>query len=52
MKYTIALLAGDGIGPEVVNEAVKVSEAIAKKFNHEIKKIFRTYSLTVPQRKK
>jgi 3-isopropylmalate dehydrogenase len=29
MKYTIALLAGDGIGPEVVNEAVKVSEAIA-----------------------
>jgi 3-isopropylmalate dehydrogenase len=36
MKYTIALLAGDGIGPEVINEAVKVSDAIAKKFNHEI----------------
>jgi isocitrate/isopropylmalate dehydrogenase len=34
MKYTIAL-AGDGIGPEVINEA-KVSDAIAKKFNHEI----------------
>jgi 3-isopropylmalate dehydrogenase len=30
MKYT-ALLAGDGIGPEVINEAVKVSNAIAKK---------------------
>jgi 3-isopropylmalate dehydrogenase len=30
MKYTIALLAGDGIGPEVINEAVKVSDAIAK----------------------
>jgi 3-isopropylmalate dehydrogenase len=30
MKYTIALLAGDGIGPEVINEAVKVSNAIAK----------------------
>ena len=27
MKYTIALLAGDGIGPEVINEAVKVSDA-------------------------
>ena len=36
MKFNIALLAGDGIGPEVVNEAVKVSNAIAKKFNHEI----------------
>jgi 3-isopropylmalate dehydrogenase len=35
MKYTIALL-GDGIGPEVINEAVKVSDAIAKNFNHEI----------------
>jgi isocitrate/isopropylmalate dehydrogenase len=23
-------------GPEVINEAVKVSDAIAKKFNHEI----------------
>ena len=36
MKFKIALLAGDGIGPEVINEAVKVSDAIAKKFNHEI----------------
>ncbi|MEY4012211.1 MAG: hypothetical protein RIT22_1335, partial [Bacteroidota bacterium] len=23
MKFNIALLAGDGIGPEVINEAVK-----------------------------
>ncbi|MCF6294430.1 MAG: 3-isopropylmalate dehydrogenase [Flavobacteriaceae bacterium] len=36
MKLNIALLAGDGIGPEVIDQAVKVSEAIAKKFNHEI----------------
>jgi 3-isopropylmalate dehydrogenase len=36
MKLSIALLAGDGIGPEVINQAVKVSDAIAKKFNHEI----------------
>lgn len=36
MKLNIALLAGDGIGPEVINEAVKVCDAIATKFNHEI----------------
>ncbi len=36
MKLNIALLAGDGIGPEVINQAVKVSDAIAKKFGHEI----------------
>ena len=36
MKLNIALLAGDGIGPEVIDQAVKVSNAIAKKFNHQI----------------
>lgn len=36
MKFKIALLAGDGIGPEVIDQAVKVSDAVAKKFNHEI----------------
>ncbi|MGK0324978.1 MAG: 3-isopropylmalate dehydrogenase [Polaribacter sp.] len=36
MKLNIAVLAGDGIGPEVIDQAVKVSDAIAKKFNHEI----------------
>jgi 3-isopropylmalate dehydrogenase len=36
MKLNIALLAGDGIGPEVIEQAVKVSNAIAIKFNHEI----------------
>ena len=36
MKLNIALLAGDGIGPEVIDQAVKVSNAIAKKYNHEI----------------
>lgn len=36
MKLKIALLAGDGIGPEVIDQAVKVSNAVAKKFNHEI----------------
>ena len=36
MKLNIALLAGDGIGPEVIDQAVKVSDAVAKKFKHEI----------------
>lgn len=36
MKLNIALLAGDGIGPEVIEQAVKVCDAIAVKFNHEI----------------
>ncbi|GIW62233.1 MAG: 3-isopropylmalate dehydrogenase [Patescibacteria group bacterium] len=35
MKNTIAVLPGDGIGPEVVEEAVKVLKIIAKRFNHE-----------------
>lgn len=34
MHKNIALLAGDGIGPEIMNEAVKVLDAIAKKFTH------------------
>ena len=36
MNMNIALLAGDGIGPEVIDQAVKVCDAVAKKFNHDI----------------
>ena len=36
MQLKIALLAGDGIGPEVIDQAVKVCDAIAQKFNHDI----------------
>lgn len=36
MKFNIAVLAGDGIGPEVMEQAQKVSDAVAKKFGHEI----------------
>ena len=32
----IALLAGDGIGPEVIDQAVKVCDAVAVKFGHQI----------------
>ena len=34
MDYKIALIRGDGIGPEVVNEAVKVLDRIGEKFGH------------------
>ena len=34
MNYKIALIRGDGTGPEVVGEAVKVMEAIGEKFGH------------------
>ncbi len=35
MKYKIATLPGDGIGPEIVEQAVKVLKAIEKRFNHK-----------------
>lgn len=34
LEYKITLLPGDGIGPEVVYEATKVLDAVAKKYNH------------------
>jgi len=36
MEMNIALLPGDGIGPEVIDQAVKVVKAVAQKFNHNI----------------
>ncbi len=36
MKFRIVVLPGDGIGPEVTTEAVRVLEAVAKAFEHEI----------------
>ncbi len=35
MKALIAVLPGDGIGPEVTHEAVKVLQAVADKFGHD-----------------
>ena len=36
MKLKIAVLPGDGIGPEVTNESIKVLNCIVRKFNHEV----------------
>lgn len=35
MKKTICLLPGDGIGPEILDEGVKVLKAAAEKFSHD-----------------
>ena len=37
MVYNIALVKGDGIGPEIVSSAVKVLEKVGKKYGHEFK---------------
>ena len=36
MKLKLAVLPGDGIGPEIIEQAMKSVKAIAQKFNHEI----------------
>ena len=36
MKLHIAVLPGDGIGPEITAQALKVSKAVCEKFNHEL----------------
>ena len=41
MNYRIAVIGGDGIGPEVTASAVKVLEAIGQKFGHSFE--FRAY---------
>lgn len=37
IKAQIVILPGDGIGPEVTHEAVRVLEAVANRFGHEFK---------------
>ena len=36
MKLNIAVLPGDGIGPEIMAQAVAVTTAVAEKFGHDI----------------
>jgi 3-isopropylmalate dehydrogenase len=35
MKFTIAVLPGDGVGPEVTSEALRVLEAVGSEYGHE-----------------
>lgn len=36
MKLKIAVLPGDGIGPEIMNVALNVLKAVCEKYNHEL----------------
>ena len=36
MKLNIAVLPGDGIGPEIIEQALKVTSAVCKKFGHTL----------------
>src|SRR5574344_2135169 len=36
MKMNIAVLPGDGIGPEIIEVALNVTKAVCKKFGHEL----------------
>lgn len=36
MKLKIAVLSGDGIGPEIMEQGVKIMNAIAEKFDHQV----------------
>lgn len=35
MDYTIAVISGDGIGPEIINEAKKVLDKVAEMYGHK-----------------
>ena len=35
MNYKIAILKGDGIGPEIVDEAINVLDKVGEKFGHK-----------------
>ncbi|MGQ9545809.1 MAG: 3-isopropylmalate dehydrogenase [Dehalococcoidia bacterium] len=37
MKFDVAVLPGDGVGPEVIAQAVKVLQAVAEKFAHDLR---------------
>ncbi|MGD9156039.1 MAG: isocitrate/isopropylmalate family dehydrogenase, partial [Bacillota bacterium] len=39
MSHSIAVIPGDGIGPEIVHQAVKTLKAVAEKKGHDFKLI-------------
>jgi len=36
MKLNLAVLPGDGIGPEIIDQALRVTQAVCNKFGHEL----------------
>ena len=35
MQFNLAVLPGDGVGPEVVTEAIKVLQTVGQRFGHD-----------------
>jgi 3-isopropylmalate dehydrogenase len=40
MKFNIAVLPGDGIGPEISVQGVDVMSAVCEKFGHEVSYVY------------
>ena len=36
MKLNIAVLPGDGIGPEIIEQALRATKAVCQKFGHNL----------------
>ena len=36
MNYKVAVIPGDGIGPEIVREARKVLDKVGQKYGHDV----------------
>ena len=41
MNYKVAVIPGDGIGPEIVREARKVLDKVGQKYGHEFFMVYR-----------
>ena len=41
MRYNIAVIEGDGIGPEIVGSAIEVMKKVGERFGHEF--VFNKY---------
>jgi 3-isopropylmalate dehydrogenase len=37
MEFDVAVLPGDGVGPEVIAEAMKVLQTVGEKFGHSFR---------------
>ena len=48
MKLNIAVLPGDGIGPEIAAQGVEVMSAVCKKFGHEVRYEYALCGKTIP----
>ena len=41
MNFNLTVMPGDGVGPEVCGEAIKVLEAVGKKYGHKLEQEYR-----------